>query len=49
MSRAIDDEIVPAFFGAARTGENGSAATPFDAANPPNDDQFDNKSHFIQR
>ena len=30
MSRAIDDEIVPAFFGASRTGENGSDTTPFD-------------------
>ena len=32
MSRAIDDEIIPAFFGDARTGENGSTATAFDGA-----------------
>ena len=31
MSRAIDDEIVPAFFGDSRTGENGAASTSFDS------------------
>jgi len=30
MSRSIDDEIVPAFFGDSRTGENGSDTTAFD-------------------
>jgi Phage capsid protein len=30
MSRSIDDEIVPAFFGGSRTGENGSDTTAFD-------------------
>lgn len=32
LSRAIDDEIVPAFFGTAKTGENGSTNTTFPAA-----------------
>lgn len=33
LGRAIDDEIIAAFFGDAKTGENGTAAVPFDAAN----------------
>lgn len=32
LGRAIDDEIVAAFFGTARTGENGEDQTLFDAA-----------------
>lgn len=33
LGRAIDDEIVAAFFGDARVGENGTSTVPFDAAN----------------
>lgn len=33
MGRAMDDEIVPAFFADSRTGENGSDVTVFDTAN----------------
>ncbi|MEZ5665880.1 MAG: phage capsid protein [Alphaproteobacteria bacterium] len=32
LGRAIDDEVIAAFFGPARTGENGDESTPFDAA-----------------
>ena len=32
LGRAIDDEIIAAFFGDARVGENGTSAVPFDAA-----------------
>jgi hypothetical protein len=33
MGRAIDDEIIAALFGTAKTGENGSTDTAFDTAN----------------
>ena len=33
LGRAIDDEIIAAFFGTAKTGENGAVATAFDSAN----------------
>lgn len=32
LGRAIDDEIIAALFGIAKTGENGSTDTPFDTA-----------------
>ncbi|MCB9948770.1 MAG: hypothetical protein H6842_13285 [Rhodospirillaceae bacterium] len=32
LGRAIDDEIITAFFGAAKTGENGSTDTAFDTS-----------------
>ena len=33
MGRAMDDEIIDAFFGTSKTGENGSTSTSFPAAN----------------
>lgn len=33
MGRAIDDEVIEAFFGTALTGENGTTSTAFDTAN----------------
>lgn len=33
MGRAIDDAVITAFFGTAKTGENGSTDTAFDTAN----------------
>ena len=32
MARAVDDEIIPAFFGTAKTGENGTTDETFDSA-----------------
>jgi hypothetical protein len=33
LGRALDDEVIAAFFATAKTGENGAAATAFDTAN----------------
>jgi hypothetical protein len=33
LGRAMDDEIIAAFFGVSKTGENGSTNTSFDSAN----------------
>lgn len=33
LGRALDDEIIAAFFGTAKTGENGTISTAFDTAN----------------